>query len=181
MKLLKQAIAVMGTVTMIALLIALVAPQRTHALVAALVQIVPGTTTHVGQNESQLVALACFRGQFYCVKESPSDGSECCEGSAYVVPAGYTLVVTDYSWIANLSFQVTGTLLCDGLAVSQSSGAVKSYSSTTSCAPFDPNGRAAHDSHFTTGVRFASGSTLEDDLASGDGGGSSIQGYLIPN
>jgi hypothetical protein len=62
MRLLKQAMAVLGTVLTITALVAIISPKTAHALAAALVQIQPGTTTHVGQNEGQLVSLFCQTG-----------------------------------------------------------------------------------------------------------------------
>jgi len=55
MNYMKKAVTTLGGIFLAALLIAAVAPKATHGLVAALVQIVPGTTTHVGQNEGQLI------------------------------------------------------------------------------------------------------------------------------
>lgn len=69
MRLLKQAWTVFATVVVIALLLAIVSPKAAHAVAAARVQIVPGTTTHVGQNESQLVSLLCNAS---CVAVDPS-------------------------------------------------------------------------------------------------------------
>jgi hypothetical protein len=84
MNLLKQVAAILGTVTMIAILIAIVSPKTAHAVTALLVQIEPGTTTHVGQNESQLVSLQCNVGTNFCTNFGPDGVSVTLE--AYVAP-----------------------------------------------------------------------------------------------
>ena len=185
MRLLKQAMAVLGTVTMIAVLVAVFAPKTAHAVAAALVQIEPGTTTHVGQNEGSLVALDCFAGSQNCSEETPSTGDLCCVGlTAYVVPAGYTFVVTDFSW--SLYSRTAGDYACDFLlATNGGSGSSLYYPhpSSQTCATADQTGLASSNSHFTTGLRFVSGATLLDDQAAFAGavGYASVQGYLVPN
>jgi hypothetical protein len=97
MKVLKQALGGLRALTVLAV-VAFVAPKTAHALAAALVQIVPGTTTHVGQNESQLVSLLCGNGIAYC---GAVDLSGPTSASPYVVPSGYRLIVTDWEWVGN--------------------------------------------------------------------------------
>jgi hypothetical protein len=182
MRLLKQAVTMLGAVMIVAVLVAVVAPKRVQAVVATLVQIVPGTTTHLGQNESQLVSLVCYGGFSFCAEESPTTGGECCAGlTVYVVPAGYTLIVTDYSWASNAGYAPPGTYFCDQLAAAQPSASTRRYPSSQNCGLADSTGVVAHDSHFTTGVRFASGSTLYDNLSFSEGGAAYLQGYLVPN
>src|ERR1700679_4396314 len=96
MKLLKQALGGLGALTVFAVVVAFVAPKTAHALAAALVQIVPGTTTHVGQNESQLVSLLCGNGIAYCVAVDLS-GQTSADPSG--TPPGSTLIVTDGEWV----------------------------------------------------------------------------------
>jgi hypothetical protein len=171
MKLLKQALAVVGTMVVIALLVALVAPQSARAVVATLVQITPGATTHVGQYEGQLVALLC-NGHQYCQEESPSGGWS---ASPYVVPTGYTLIVTDYTW------QVLGLppnfSLYNFLVGANGQG----YGSTLSRATSDQAGTATRDLHFTAGLRIASGVTVYDLEATSSEAYATIHGYLVPN
>jgi hypothetical protein len=57
MRMLKQALGVLGALVVLAVIVAFVAPNRARAVAATLVQIVPGNTTHVGQAESRLVSL----------------------------------------------------------------------------------------------------------------------------
>jgi hypothetical protein len=178
MNYIKKAVTTLGGVFLAALLIAALAPKATHGLVAALVQIVPGSTTHVGQNESQLVALACESAVAYCYEETPAGGSTCCSATAYVVPSGYTLVVTDFSWLSN--GLPANQFACDNL-IGYSGGVGNQYLSSQSCALANGSGSATHDSHFTTGLRFASGSFLSDYLSDNFLSSSSIQGYLVPN
>ena len=89
MKLLKQALATLGALVVLAAIVALIAPQRVHAVAATLVQIIPGSATHVGQNESKFVNLDCTNGCPFCSELLP-DGST---GSfPYAVPSGSTLI-----------------------------------------------------------------------------------------
>jgi hypothetical protein len=181
MRLLKQAVTMLGAVMIVAVLVAVVAPKRVQAVVATLVQIVPGSTTHLGQNESQIVTLGCYGPNFYCVEESTSTGLVCCGGTTYVVPAGYTLIVTDYSWISNGGYVAQGTYACDLILAGQSSSTLYEYASSHTCGLADATGTVAKDTHFTTGVRIPSGSTLSDYLSFENKGESSLQGYLVPN
>lgn len=174
MRLLKQAMAVVGTVTMIAVLMAFVAPRSAHAVVAALVQIVPGTTTHVGQNESQLVYLSCHPGSSNCVSVDPKAVEST---TAYVVPQGYTLVVTDYSWSAFGVVGISAGVLRTDELFNSSNSQPFAFSNALS----DQVGAAAAHEHYATGIRVGSGVTLEDAIAENSQGGSSILGYLVPN
>jgi len=177
MRLLKQALAVLGALVVFAVIAALVAPKRAHALVAALVQVVPGTTTHVGQNESQLVSLVCFSSYKYCVPistsalTSPSD-------SAYVVPSGYTLIVTDYQWYSTGSAGTVSEdfLFNSSVAVSGGNGIFASGAVIA-----DKNGNTYGHEHFATGIRVASGVTIADFAAFESKGSANVQGYLVPN
>jgi hypothetical protein len=171
MKLLKQSLGTLGALLVLAAIVALVAPQRVHAVAAALVQIIPGNTTHVGQNESQLVSLACFAGRSGCQTEDPSGviGS-----SAYQVPSGYTLVITDYEW--SILGGSPNIYICDAPQVPTNILVV-----TLSCAVSDKNGVAYSKEHFATGLRAGSGQAITDFLASNGIGTGAIQGYLVPN
>jgi hypothetical protein len=95
MRLLKQALGLLAALVVLAVIVAFVAPKRARAVAAALVQIVPGTTTHVGQNESQLVSLTCQSGNDFCNAVDPGGNVST---SKYVVPTGYTLIVTDWEF-----------------------------------------------------------------------------------
>ncbi len=179
MKLLKQAMAVLGTVTTITLLIAVLAPKSARAVVAALVQIVPGTTTHLGQNESQLVALTCAQGQSYCLRESPSGGV--LSLSPFVVPAGYTLIVTDYNWFYISQTCPTPGGLCPGDKLLNLNVFAGIYSSMVEDVVSQPNSSAFGHQHFNSGVRIASGVTLTDNAAESGVGASTVLGYPVPN
>ena len=155
MRLLKQAMAVSGTVTMIAVLVAVFAPKTAHAVAAALVQIEPGTTTQVGQNESQLVSLICPGSFSYCLTNSPEGAS----GSAYMVPSGYTLIVTDYQFI-NSGFSA-GAYGDDILQNSSTGGTL-----AVGLALADADGVSDGHEHYATGIRVGSEVTIEDRVAS---------------
>jgi len=173
MRLLKQALAVLGTVTMIAVLVAVIAPNKVHAAIATLVQIVPGTVTQVGQNESQLVSLVCVTGNPYCdavnnVGTTPA--------TAYVVPSGYTLIVTDWSWKGN-NGAAQGAFAENSLTNASGGVFVNSAALVTTTG----NDTYAHE-HYLTGIRVGSGITIADQLAAGGLASFSwVQGYLVPN
>jgi hypothetical protein len=168
MMLLKQALGVLGAFVVLAVTAAFIAPKTTHALVAALVQIVPGTTTHVGQNESQLVSLDCFAGNSYCV---PQDSSGAFSTTPYVVPSGYTLIVTDWEWSATGGKAV---LVPDALVHG-------TYVLASSRVLADGAGNAFAHEHYVTGIRLGSEAIIYDASASQGYGEAFIQGYLVPN
>lgn len=175
MKLLKQAMTVLGTFATIALLIAVLAPKSARAVVAALVQVVPGTTTHVGQNESQLVNLFCGVNLTDCFS---MDSSGSLASTNYVVPAGYTLVVTDYEWTL---FGAPGQArACDTIDVIVGVS-TRPLLPAGSCTTTTAGGDAYRAEHFTLGIRVASGVPIRDADAAAGIGSADIQGYLVPN
>jgi hypothetical protein len=171
MKVLKQALGGLGALTIVAVIVAFIAPKTAHALAAALVQIVPGTTTLVGQNESQLVSLFCAPGKDYCSSEDLS-GALC--SAPYVVPSGYTLIVTDWEWFGGGG--QTGILVEDSLV-----NIIGDFILATSWAPADGAGNASTHERYVTGIRLSSGTRIFDYLVYQRDGQASIQGYLVPN
>lgn len=174
MTLLKQALAILGTALTIALLVAIVAPKTAHAIAAALVQIEPGTTTHMGQNESQLVSLLCQPGSLGCFTISPQGDNST---SVYVVPSGYTLIVTDWEFAALLTVGKPGDYAADYLISLQNPTKIIA----AAFVPEDASGTMAGREQFTAGIRFGSGVTPVDYNAEGSNGTALIQGYLVPN
>jgi hypothetical protein len=175
MRLLKEALGVLGALVVLAVIVAFLAPNRARAVAATLVQIVPGNTTHVGQNESRLVSLACFGGKAYCSEIDAEGNILSDESTAYVVPKGYTLIVTDYHWRGSNS--PSGSEIVDNLY----NPAVKSSVFNSSEADSDENGIARVYEHYATGFRVGSGVTPADKLAATNSGYSFVQGYLVPN
>jgi hypothetical protein len=172
MRLLKETLGILVALVMVAVILAFIAPNRARAVAATLVQIVPGTTTHVGQHESQLVSLFCPDGFSYCVELDGKGGSP--SNTAYVVPSGHTLIVTDYQFFAannqstagavgGDSFSGPNGVLGDGLTIN------------------DTNGDSAGHEHYASGIRVSSGVTIYDTAASHEVGYCYIQGYLVPN
>jgi hypothetical protein len=172
MKLLKQALGGLGALTVLAVIVAFIAPKTAHALAAALVQIVPGTTTHVGQNESQLVSLTCQPLTNYC---SAVDASGNVSTSAYVVPAGYTLIITDYQAI--LYFPGDPNKEIGDFLLNQSTG----NALILTVALTDTAAVGYGHEHLASGVRVASGVTLADFDAISGQTSAFAQGYLVPN
>ena len=174
MRLLKEALGILGALVIVAIILAFVAPNRARAVAATLVQIVPGNTTHVGQAESKLVSLGCAESKAYCF-EIDAEGNLSGESTPYVVPKGYTLIVTDYHWRGFNS--QSGTQILEYLY----NAANKSSAFNDSEAESDENRLAFVDEHYATGFRVASGVTIADALATTSSGSSFVQGYLVPN
>jgi hypothetical protein len=172
MKLLKRAWTVFSTLVVVTLLVAMVMPKTAHALAAALVQIVPGTTTHVGQNESQVVSLTCQPGINYCSAVDPEGNVAT---SAYVVPAGYTLVITDYQ--SSLYFPKYPNQQISDFLFSQDANKALIFTQGLT----DKDGVGYGHEHLTAGVRVGSGVTPIDFEASTSSSSAWAQGYLVPN
>ncbi len=178
MKFAKRLLMVAGAVALSGLLGVALAPRAVHAVVATLVQIVPGTTTHVGQNESQLVALICSSGQSSCVRENPSGAPSV---SPFVVPAGYTLVITDYNWVFRPATCPSPGGFCPGDLLLNLNVFAGGYFSMQAFVLSQPDGSAFALQHFDSGVRVASGVTVTDEAAHSSVGSSTVFGYLVPN
>ena len=152
-ELLKQALGILNALVVLAVIVAFVAPNRARAVAATLVQIVPGNTTHVGQAESRLVSLECIDGKAYCSQidvEAKGD-----ESTPYVVPNGYTLIVTDYEWQGT---SPSGGLIGDSLVILMSSDF---NVSEAEAIQFDVDTPYGHE-HYVTGFRVGSEVTLTD-------------------
>jgi hypothetical protein len=174
MRMLKQALGVLGALVLLAVIVAFVAPNRARAVAATLVQIVPGNTTHVGQNQGALVSLYCEYGYEYCVPVTP-EGQYSSSTPAYVVPSGKTLIVTDWEWYGSTyEGAQAGTLSADTLYNTGGGFA-------TSFVIADKNGRSYTHEHYATGIRVGSGVAIYDDVAFFEYGTAYIQGYLVPN
>jgi hypothetical protein len=170
MKLLKQALGGLGALTVLAVIVAFVAPKTAHALAAALVQIVPGTTTHMGQNESQLVSLLC-NNENGCYSIDSTGAISLT--TYYTVPTGYTLIITDWEWESrSLSGRASDGLLNKVT----NAGLVNSQAFVASGA----SAAFVHE-HYLTGIRVGSGVQLLDLSADEGFGESDVQGYLVPN
>jgi hypothetical protein len=172
----RKVLTALGGVFLAALLLAALAPKVTRAVAAALVQIVPGTTTHMGQNESRIVSLYCIAGNNFC---NAVDASGNVSTAAYEVPAGFTLVITDYEYkYSAASAGDAGQLRCDEF---YNVSGVLSLLPIASCALVDTNGFVYGKERFTTGIRVGSGVTVADFDAASRLGFAALQGYLVPN
>jgi hypothetical protein len=179
MRFAKRLLMVAGAVAIAGVLSVALVPRAVRAVVATVVQIVPGSSTHLGQNESQLVNLLCTEYTNGCVLVGASGVAA---SSPYVVPAGNTLVITDYEWYA--ARQSSGYLACDTIFI-QAGGSVYGNFGIAlpnySCTNPLPSGQAYRAEHFTSGVRIPSGGTVVDYYAYGQAGSAGVQGYLVPN
>jgi hypothetical protein len=179
MKLLKQALTVLATAVVVAAILVLVTPKTAHSGVATLVQLAPGNVTAQGQGEGALVSLLC---ESTIVSYGIAGGCESVNSSGvptnqpYSVPAGDTLIVTDYEWYSQ-NPQDAGLNACDTFLSSYSLARLLPVSS---CALSDKNGNVYGREHFTTGIRIASGEQIYDFQAQ-NGWFAAIQGYVVPN
>ncbi|MGB7750070.1 MAG: hypothetical protein WCF88_00845 [Candidatus Acidiferrales bacterium] len=171
MRLLKQAFGGLGALAVLAVVVAFIAPKTAHALAAALVQIVPGTTTHVGQNESQLVSLLC-NNENGCYSIDPAGGISSLT-TYYTVPTGYTLIITDWEWES----RAIGGFASDGLL---NKGTNAGLVNSQTIVPSGAGAGFVHE-HYLTGIRVGSGVQLVDLSAVEGFGESDVQGYLVPN
>lgn len=197
MKIVKRALAVLGPAALIAVIFMLVTPKTAHSIVATLVEIVPGGTTHVGTTESNLVSLLCqpsFLGGGVggACQSVDATGSVSGAASGYFVPDGSTLIVTDYEWNLTVAENPNnccrasqpGSYLCDFFLQFRANGFIPEPAALlplASCALTDNSGLAYGREHYTTGIRVASGIGIFDNLAALSLGSASIQGYLVPN
>jgi len=172
MRLLKNVLAVCGALLVLAVIGALVAPKPAHALVATLVQLVPGSTTHVGQNETQLVSLTCSLHP-YCQWIDPTGQVA---PAPYVVPSGYTLILTDWEWFLLYGSSAEGIPIDDYVQ-----NTVGYMTIVHGVAITNKLGGASAHEHYESGVRVGSGVIIQDFQASVGSGYSAIQGYLVPN
>lgn len=172
MNVIRKAISALGGIFLAALLIAALVPKVARGVAAALVQIVPGTTTHVGQNESQLVSLTC-PGVSGCYSVDPA--GETSFPTLYVVPSGYTLIVTDWEWV------FTGKGTPGNLVENQLVSTPTRLQFVFSLGLIQSGGGTFTHEHYETPIRVASGVTIEDFLAANGDAFSAIQGYLVPN
>jgi hypothetical protein len=170
----RKLLSTLGGIFVAALLIAALAPKAARGVAAALVQIVPGSTTHLGQNESRMVSLYCISGNSFC---NSVDSSGNIASAAYQVPAGFTLIITDYEYKVVLA-SAAGQYLCDSF-LNASTDSV--FTNVPSCALADSSGIVYGKEHFTTGIRVGSGVTLLDFAAGSHEGSADMQGYLVPN
>jgi hypothetical protein len=170
----RKLLSTLGGIFVAALLIAALAPKAARGVAAALVQIVPGTITHIGQNESRMVSLYCIVDNASC---NSVDSSGNIASAAYQVPAGFTLIITDYEYKVNLA-SAAGRYLCDSFLNASSD---LPFLNVPSCALADSNGQVYGKEHFTTGIRVGSGVTLVDFAAASHEGFANLQGYLVPN
>lgn len=174
MRLLKQALGVLGALVVVAVMVALVSPKKARAMVVSMVKIVPGTTTQVGQNESQLVSLSCVISNSFCNAVDP-EGNVSANG--YVVPSGYTLVVTDWEFLVFGGSDAAGTFVRDDLQ----NGNSGKTNMVEAFALADNLGNAYGHEHYAAGIRVGSGVTIQDLFTATSSGSAQVQGYLVPN
>jgi len=168
MRMLKQALGVLGALVVFAVIVAFVSPNRARGDAGA---DCPGQHHPRRRAQTRLVSLQCFDGKAYCSEINPEGNVD--QSTAYVVPAGYTLIVTDYEWQSTAS---QGPGLVDDFLSNPKAGLLNASEA-------EPNqfGQAYADVHYATGFRVSSGVTLADSLAGSSTGASLVQGYLVPN
>ena len=170
MNVIRKTVSAFGGIVLAALLITVFTPKAARAIAAALVQIVPGTTTHMGQNESQLVSLLC-NNENGCYSIDSTGAISLT--TYYTVPTGYTRIITDWEWESrSLSGRASDGLLNKVT----NAGLVNSQAFVASGA----SAAFVHE-HYLTGIRVGSGVQLLDLSADEGFGESDVQGYLVPH
>jgi hypothetical protein len=101
MRLLKQALAVLGTVVVIAVIALLVAPKTAHALVATLVQVANTSANPVPTQDTENPARSPFQKELDFLI---TDGTIAATAS-FAVPAGKALVI---DFVSGAAFQPAG-------------------------------------------------------------------------
>jgi hypothetical protein len=165
----RKVLSALGGIFLATLLIAALAPKAARGVAAALVQIVPGNTTHIGQHESQLVSLYCFEGSCNSI-----DPTGALASTAYVVPSGYTLIVTDWEW--TISGGQPGALNSEELFIQFVQNPLANSQGLS-----DIFGQAAAHEHYGAGIRVGSGHSILDTGSILRLGFSFVYGYLVPN
>jgi hypothetical protein len=123
--------------------------------------------------------LRCFEGKAYCSQVEIDGNILSNESTPYVVPKGYTLIVTDYEWqgSANGPGLISDFLYNPAI----SPGSSEFTAGAAQAIPTGVDYNAYEHEHYVTGVRVGSGVTLADFQAEANSGASLIQGYLVPN
>ena len=132
-----------------------------------------GAATQVGQRASKIVNLSCQE-----LVNSGTCGS--LSGSAFTVPSGQALIVTDLQW--GLS-SANGQGNYDGIDINVGVGGSFTRVSSSS-APVDAKGSCQGELHLATGIVVPPGGSVQ--VTSGLSGanvsvGAFLQGYLVPN
>jgi hypothetical protein len=174
MRLLKQALTVLGTVVVIAIIAALVTPKTAHAVVATAVNVVniplPVTTPNSVAIECEpafpSTTNTCDPNSFFKLN---SDGTQ--QNTAFVIPSGQVFVITDVQWAADSATQLT--LLTQPVV---SGNAPLLYFGFSTGSGGNPIGST---DHFTTGIvvsqvpkAFANATTANVELII-------LRGYLL--
>jgi hypothetical protein len=172
MRLLKQALAVLGAVVVFAVAAAIVTPKKVHALVATLVQVsntveAPAITEGVPSLASQHVTIYCPVGAL-CQPIGPG-GTFSLSAPDYTVPAGQNLVIT--------SIDITSPGGGGGPYVYVLQGL--SSTSTIGQAWYVPNNGQTVQFQFPSGIVWPAGGAIFSD--GNDGVIGVIRGYLTPN
>jgi len=173
MRLLKQAMAVLGIVTMIVVLVAVVAPKATHSMVAALVEVsntatAPATTEDISHSASQILNIFCYSAPFStaaaCYTIAPNGTTSLFTS----VPTGYNFIITSIEF--NPTSPKSGTsLVVDALCGYAVTGfSVSSDTSTVLAFP-------------TSGIPVGPGCPVSDVVYSGQTMQVTYHGYLSSN
>lgn len=97
MKLLKQALAVLGTVVVVAVIVALVTPKTAHALIATAVQVVNTVSNPALISNTDGPGRIPYQSSTFCVSTGPVNGGFGCIFTYPVVPTGHRVVIQHIS------------------------------------------------------------------------------------
>jgi hypothetical protein len=180
MKFLKSLLMGTGAVVLAGLVLALLAPQAVHAVVATAVQVVntsasPAITEDTSRQAAQIVTIQCVifsNGTTSCFQSLPNGGSGELHGQqgGYVVPANQYFVLksidTDFVTPAFATQLYISLLTPQGLETSAEP------------VPISTNGQIS----FASGIAVGPGMEVFPSVsASGIQGEVTLHGYLTPN
>ena len=131
MKLLKQAMAVLGTVVVITIIAALVTPKTAHALVATMVQVVNTTANPA----SILDADAATRTPYQVTKAAVCSAASC-NFSFPAAPTGTRLIIENVNAVFTTSTSVPTTVIIVNFGQGQLTGYTGSAGAPNSIGSF---------------------------------------------
>lgn len=176
MKRLKQAMALLGSVVVIAVIAALMTPRAVRATVATLVQVVNTSAnpvsmvapTSMGVPTANLLTLVCRApGGDVCSGFYQLNSNGTLASTPYVLPSGDTFVITDIEWSQTGCNPSQPCLFSIG--VSNTGTPPPSFLTTTLA---DANGLAYGAEHLTSGI------AVTQEIPSGLGGAPGSSGFI---
>ncbi len=182
MRILKQAVGVLGTLAVIGVIAAVVMPKAAQGIVATLVQVVntpanPVPVQHVKESAANFLTLTNSLGSGY--NEVLPDGLV--NPSPFALLAGQQFVITDVSWVATCGN--FGILACSASSGDAVTLQLAAYFSTAIYAPRSGFLVAGGNDHMTSGMvvsQLPTAGVFETSAGNGESILVTLQGYVVP-